>query len=49
MPFLESLENIINERSDEKGEPTYVPCERVSGVLTYAEKAFPNLQFDSLA
>ena len=49
MPFLESLENINNERSDEKGDPTYVPCERVFGVLTYAEKAFPNLQFDSLA
>ena len=49
MPFLESLENINNERSDEKGDPTYVPCERVFGVLTYAEKALPNLQFDSLA
>ena len=49
MPFLESLENINNERSDEQGDPTYVPCERVFGVLTYAEKALPYLQFDSLA
>ena len=49
MPFLESLENINNQRSDEKENPTNFPCERVFGVLKYAEKALPNLQFGSLA
>ena len=41
--------DINNERVDEKGDPTNVPGERVFGVLKYAEKAFPNLQFDLLA
>ena len=49
MPFLESFEDINNDRGDEKVNPTNVPCERVFGVLTYAEKALPNLQFGSLA
>jgi len=49
MPFLESFEDINNERGDEKVGPTNVPCERVFGVLKYAEKALPNLQFGLLA
>ena len=48
MPFLESFEDINNERGDEKVDPTNVPCERVFGVLKYAEKALPNLQFGLL-
>ena len=30
-------------------DPTNVPCERVFGVLKYAEKALPKLQFGLLA
>ena len=48
MPFLESFEDINNERGNEKVDPTNVPCERVFGVLKYAEKALPNLQFGLL-
>jgi len=49
MPFLELFEDINNERGDEKVDPTNVPCERVFGVLKYAEKALLNLQFGLLA
>ena len=49
MPFLESFENVNQERGDETVDPTNVPCERVFGVLKYAEKALPNLQFGLLA
>ena len=49
MPFLESFENVNQERGDEIVDPTNVPVERVFGVLKYAEKALPNLQFGLLA
>ena len=49
MPFLESFEQVNEERGDENVDPTNVPCERVFGVLKYAEKALPNLQFGLLA
>ena len=49
MPFLESFEQVNEERGDETVDPTNVPCERVFGVLKYAEKALPNLQFGLLA
>ena len=49
MPFLESFEQVNEERGDEIVDPTNVPVERVFGVLKYAEKALPNLQFGLLA
>ena len=49
MPFLESFEQVNEERGDETVDPTNVPVERVFGVLKYAEKALPNLQFGLLA
>ena len=45
MPFLESFEQVNEERGDETVDPTNVPVERVFGVLKYAEKALPNLKF----
>ena len=49
MPFRESFENVNQEREDEIVDPTNVPCERVFGLLKFAEKALPNLQFGLLA
>ena len=49
MPFLESFEQVNEERGDEIVDPTNVPVERVFGVLKYADKALPNLQFGLLA
>ena len=49
MPFLESFEDVNQEREDEAVDPTNVPVERVFGVLKFAEKALPNLQFGLLA
>ena len=49
MPFLESFGQVKEERGDETVDPTNVPVEQVFGVLKYAEKAFPNLQFGLLA
>ena len=48
MPFLESFENVNQERGHEIVDPTNVPVERywngTFGLLEYAEKALPNLQ-----
>ena len=49
MPFLESFEQVNEELGDETVDPTNIPVERVFGVLKYAEKALPNLQFGLLA
>ena len=49
MPFLESFEQVNEERGDDTVDPTNVPVEIVFGVLRDAEKALPNLQFDLLA
>ena len=49
MLFLEPFERENEERGDETVDPTNVPVERVFGVLKYAEKALPNLQFGLLA
>ena len=49
MPFLESFEQVNEERGDDRVDPTNVPVERVFGVLRNAEKALPNLQFGFLA
>ena len=49
MPFLESFENVNQERGDESVDPTNVPCERVFGLLKFAEKALLNLLFGLLA
>ena len=48
MSFLESFEQ-VNEERDDTVDPTNVPVERVFGVLKYAEKALPHLQFGLLA
>ena len=39
MPFLESFEDVNQEREDEAVDPTNVPVERAFGVLKFAEKA----------
>ena len=49
MPFLESFEQVNEERGDETVDLTNVSCERVFGVLKFAEKALPNLKFGVLA
>ena len=49
MPYLEAFEDYDQERADEKVDPTNIPCERVFGLLKYAEKYLPNLQFGLLA
>ena len=49
MPFLESFEQVNQESDDDNADPTNVPCERVFGVLKYAEKALLNLRFGLLA
>ncbi len=49
MPFLDSFEQVNQESDDDNVDPTNVPCERVFGVLKYAEKALPNLKFGLLA
>ena len=49
MPFLESFEQVNEERGDDIVDPTNVPVERVFGVLKYAEKALLHLQFGLLA
>ena len=48
MPFLESFEQVNEERGDDTVDQTNVPVERVFGVLKYAEKALSNLQFGLL-
>ena len=35
MPFLESFEQVNEERGDDTVDPTNVPVERVFGVLKY--------------
>ena len=47
MSFLESFEQVNKER-DDTVDLKNVPVERVFGVLKYAEKALPNLQFGLL-
>ena len=49
MSFLESFENVNQERGHEIVDPTNVPVERVFGLLKYSEKKLPNLQFGLLA
>ena len=49
MSFLESFENVNQERGHEIVDPTNVPVTRVFGLLKYSEKALPNLQFGLLA
>ena len=49
MSFLESYENVNQERGHEIVDPTNVPAERVFGLLKFAEKALPNLPFGLLA
>ena len=49
IPFFESFEQVNEEHGDDRVDPTTVLGERVFGVLTYAEKAFPYLQFGLLA
>ena len=49
MPFLESFENVNQERGNEIVDPTDVPVDSVFGLLKYLEKALPNLQFGLLA
>ena len=49
MSFLESFEQVNEEHVDDTVDPTNVPVERVFGVLKYAEKSLPYLQFGLLA
>ena len=48
-PFLEPFTQIEEGTEQHLIDPTNVPCERVFGLLKYAEKHLPNLQFGLLA
>ena len=49
IPFLVSFENVNQERWDEIVDLTNDPFERVFGLLKFAGKPLPNLQFGLLA
>ena len=48
-PFLESFREVEEGTEQYEIDPTNVPCERVFGLLKYAEKHVLNLQFGLLA
>ena len=48
-PFLEPFKDVEEGTEQHQIDPTNIPCERVFGLLKYAEKHLLNLQFGLLA